>query len=289
MNEASMFDVKLPDGNQPHPEGFVPDSPVGDAGDGGIFDSGLVGHCSPVNGPACDLVKQNCKKGTECVLVGDPDAALGATTACLPTQPSENRPVGSTCCPNAPSNQCDPGTTCIGNPCVDGGAPTGECAPACCPATADGGAGSDNCGTSPEGYVGECNINLINGTGGVLYTACTYSSKCIALGVAPCGPGFECIVENEAGSSECFFITGVDGGSPPGGSCNTSDCAPGLGCIDLSMSDGGTCLWQCHVTGQATPFDAGLLNGTVGHGGCPAGTTCEGIIGYPAWLGACIP
>jgi hypothetical protein len=298
----STFDNMLPDSVIGNPDGKAPDGHV--PGDGGsndgtmINDTGLVGNCSPVNGPACDIVRQNCPKGKECVLVDDPDAALGVSTACFSTTPTEHLAIGSFCCPpaNENDNPCDPGMVCIGNPCIgDGGSGGGggNCSPGCC-AGLDGGMPSNNCGTNPTGYKGQCDLNIINNESQVLYSACTYSAKCITLDVAPCGNGYECVVENEAGASECLFIIGPDGGSvgvPAGGNCSMYDCAPNLGCIVLGSTGADTCLWQCYL-GGITPFDAGLLDGStgaLGHGGCPSTYTCEPIEGYPNWLGACIP
>jgi hypothetical protein len=294
-DQTSMFDVMVPDNSQPHPEGSSSDSPITDGGEGGIVDTGIIGNCSPVNGPACDLVKQNCKKGQECVLVSDPDAATGETTACRATQASENRPVGAACCPNNPTNQCDPGLTCIGDTCIGdagSGGGGGQCAPACCPAT-DSGPGSNNCGSSAAGYIGQCNLQITGPSDQVLFTACTYESKCIPLGVVPCATGFECNVEGPSGTADCTTIFNPDGGTtgaPAGADCPfANSCDDGLACLTVGMADAATCLWFCHVPGQATPFDAGVLNGTPGHGGCPSGYTCEGAATlYPPWLGACV-
>jgi hypothetical protein len=296
-DKTSMFDVNVPD-RTGLPDGVSSDSPIGDGGgDGGGGDSSIMGNCSPVNGPACDIVKQNCPKNHECVIVDAPDAALGVTTACVGTQPTEVKGRGESCCPNDPKgNECLPGLTCVGYDCVGDASSGAQCAPACCPAV-DGGLGSDNCGTSKEGYPGQCDLNLEIGDADV-DTVCTYASKCIALGVANCGPGYECIVENEAGASECEIIIGppdaaTTGIGPEGQGCTHYSCAQGLGCIGLAMTDGGECLWQCYYgAGGPPPFDAGLIDastGAVGHGGCQSGYTCEGILGYPSWLGACIP
>jgi hypothetical protein len=293
--ERSMFDALQPDGRTTLPDGTNTDSHPGDGGigDGGGVDTGIVGNCSPVNGPACDIVKQNCPSGHECVVVLDKDAALGATTECVTDQATEVRGAGQLCCPNDPKgNECKPGMTCVGYDCVGDASSGAVCAPACCPPE-DGGAGSDNCGTNPSGFPGQCDLNL-EYDGGDLYATCTYATKCIALDVAPCGKGYECIV-NEAGASNCDLIIGPPdaasiGIGPEGQGCTHYSCAQDLGCIGLEGSDGGECLWQCYyATGGAPPFDAGLLDGGVGHGGCPSGYTCDGIIGYPAWLGACIP
>src|SRR5580658_3812961 len=73
--ERSMFDALQPDGRTTLPDGTNTDSHPGDGGigDGGGVDTGIVGNCSPVNGPACDIVKQNCPSGHECVVVLDKD------------------------------------------------------------------------------------------------------------------------------------------------------------------------------------------------------------------------
>jgi len=292
--ERSMFDVTLPDGNMVLPDGNGGDH-VGDggSGDSSSMDSGIVGNCSPVNGPACDIVKQNCPSGKECVVVLDKDAALGVTTTCLSDEPTEVRAAGQACCPNDPKgNECKPGLTCVGYDCVGDAASGALCAPACCPPE-DGGPGSDNCGTSPLGFPGTCDLNLDYGDA-ALYMTCTYATKCIALGVAPCGKGYECVVD-EAGASNCDIIIGPPDaasiGVGLGGNCNHYSCEQGLGCILLGGTDaGGVCLWQCDYTaGGPTPFDAGLLDAAPGHGGCPSGDTCEGVTGYPPWLGVCVP
>jgi hypothetical protein len=290
---STTFDNHVPDSNQVHPEGGGGgDGHVDGGTDGSMSDVVLVGNCSPVNGPACDIVKQNCPSGKECVIIDAPDAALGVTTACEPTQASEHLPVGHVCCPNAAANPCDKGLTCIGSNCA-GDAGGGTCSPACCPG-GDGGTPSNNCGTSPEGYIGQCDIGITETTGSgteQLYTACTYSQKCIPLDVAPCGKGYECSIVNDAGAGDCIGIFGPDGGSvgsPAGGNCTAGSnaCQDDTVCIELAGGD--TCLWFCYV-GGTTPFDAGLLSSGVGHGGCPSTYTCEGVTGFPSWLGACIP
>jgi hypothetical protein len=285
----STFDGHAPDNSQPQPDVIGSDSKL-DGGSDAPFDSGLVGNCSPVNGPACDIVKQNCPSGKECVILESADAALGVTTACEPTQTSEHLPVGHACCPNPSANPCDKGLTCIGANCVsDAGG--GTCSPACCPG-GDGGMPSNNCGTSPEGYLGQCDLSITQGSD-ELFTACTYSQKCIPLDVAPCGTGYTCSVDNDAGAGDCIQINGPDGGTtgaPPGATCMFDNyCAAGLLCAGTSTTS--NCLWECYV-GGTTPFDAGLVDastGALGHGGCPSGYTCDGVTGFPSWLGVCVP
>jgi hypothetical protein len=274
------------------------DSPV-DRGDAGPADSGLVGHCSPVNGPACDIVLQDCPSKEECVVVSDPTAesGLGFTTQCQPNTASEHLAAGATCCPGG-ANPCDPGLVCIGSSCA-GDAGGGRCAPACCPG--DAGAIQANCGFSPEGYAGSCSLTLTGGKptakdeAGALYTTCLYASTCTIF-AQPCGPGDTCIVEDMAGTSKCVPISN-DGGSvgvSPGGLCGgfANACAQGLACIGLSF-DGAvlpsTCNYMCYLTGGSPPFDAGIITSAPGMGGCPSGQACKAVGGFPTWLGACGP
>jgi hypothetical protein len=284
-----MFDVRLPDGQQGDNTGF--DVPPKDGGGDGPSDSTVKGGCSPVN-TGCDIVSQNCPAKHECVVVGDPDAASGVGTACVSTQPSEHLGKGAACCPNGVNNPCDPGLSCVGNPCVDGGQPSGRCSPACCPAS-EAGAGSGNCGlSSPEGFPGSCSLTEVY-NGHNLYDVCIYEEPCTALGVKPCPTGSGCNVQDMSGTSFCVGIFGPDGGSvgaPVGSTCQDSNyCADGLMCITFGDAGSGTCTYLCY-TSAATPFDAGLLNGTPGHGGCPGGSSCENNISFlPAWLGLCVP
>jgi hypothetical protein len=292
-----MFDVPTSD-SKSHDQTVNPDG--SDGGDGGR-DAGLVGHCSPVNGPACDIVLQNCPPKQECVVVNDPTAesGLGETTQCMPTTGSEHLAAGAICCPSS-SNPCDPGLTCIGTACV-GDAGGGRCAPACCPG--DGGTAIQaNCGFSSEGYAGSCSLELTGGKStptneaGALYTTCLYASTCTIF-AKPCGPGNICIVEDSTGTSKCVPIDN-DGGSvglPSGGLCGNfaNACAQGLACISHGLSDGGVsaaaCSYMCYLAGGTPPFDAGIITSAPGMGGCPSGQTCGGVTGFPSWLGACGP
>ncbi len=281
---TTMFDVQTDKGG-PAVDHF-------DAGhDTGAPDSGLVGHCSAVNGPACDLVLQNCQPGYECVVVNTADAALGATTACVMKQASEHLAAGSPCCPNAPTNACDPGMTCVGTNCVDAAAPSGRCTPACCPS--EGGPNTSNCGSSPEGYVGHCDLQLTNADGAVLYNVCTYENTCTALHVHPCATGYECLVSDNTGTSNCTIINGPGGsstGAEAGATCQYANyCGDGMECITWGSSDAGQCSWLCYAGGP-TPFDAGVLTSMPGYGGCPKGATCMPATSIlPSWLGLCYP
>jgi hypothetical protein len=291
--EATMFDVPKVDNTQPD----VGPTPEGGGFDTGPADSGLTGHCSPVNG-ACDMVLQNCPKNQECVVITDTTAesGLGATTMCQPTQSSEHLPIGSFCCPGE-TNYCDPGTTCQGDPCLgDGGAGGGggSCTPACCPA--DGGTNNQNCGTSPSGYIGVCDLSLSGGSG-TLYEACTYESTCTIF-VKPCGPGYTCLVQDMSGTSKCTVIDEVDGstsGLSSGSTCAYDNvCAPGLECVTFPYSDGGlppngSCTYLCYTKTGSPPFDAGVLTTAPGMGGCPMGSSCSGASFLPTWLGVCAP
>src|ERR1700722_8034548 len=66
-DNTTTFDVQQTDGSG-QTDMNVSDSPPSDGGSDSGKDSGLKGNCSPVNGPACDIVLQNCKAGQECVL-----------------------------------------------------------------------------------------------------------------------------------------------------------------------------------------------------------------------------
>jgi hypothetical protein len=259
-------------------------------------DTGLTGHCSRVNGPACDVVLQNCPTGQECVIVNDSHAesGLGLTTMCQDDQSSEHLPAGSPCCPQSPSNECKAGLTCQGANC-EGDAGGGRCTPACCPG--DAGPIPANCGSSPEGYIGICDLGITEADGAVIFDTCIYAATCTVF-VSPCGSGYTCIVEEKSGASKCVEIFGIDGGTtgvPAGGRCAAENaCAANLECISFGTPDGSygpsTCTYLCYTGTGSPPFDAGVLTGKPGSGGCPPKTTCEGNpASLPSWLGVCAP
>jgi hypothetical protein len=253
------------------------------------------GHCSPING-ACDIVLQDCPANMQCGLVPDPTKPIGYTTGCVPDQAYQHLPVGSFCCPAA-NDPCNPGTLCTGALCIgDGGSGGGggRCSPACCFASA-----INNCGVStPEGYPGECTLNEdINGM--FAFTACAYLETC-TLFEKHCPTGFTCEVQDKSGTSKCIVIDQVGGGGPSGipagspcpmGTANA--CADGTGCFQFTLPDSGTtnlCEYYCYLPGGSPPFDAGIITAAPGHGGCPAGYTCESApMILPTWLGICAP
>jgi len=301
--EATVFDtggsdgfIAIPDGGRRDVHRRDAGGPI-DAGDAHAIDTGPLANCSLVTG-ACDIVAQNCSAGSECVVLQGSDG--GFTTGCVPTQATEHLPKGQACCPSVNgTNPCDPGLECNGgNYCNDAGSPGAglppgwggsRCTPRCCPS--DGGANTSNCGTAGDGGAqGHCDL-LISLTlnGPAEYAVCTYPQTCEPLGIRPCLPGFACEIQNAAGTSTCAVIYNPNGdaGATAGQACEyENQCADGLACIGTSASN-STCLWLCDITGQATPFDAGELKTTPGKGGCPAGDTCQGVNGFPAWLGVC--
>jgi hypothetical protein len=298
--EATTFDVGTLDMGIIGADGQGFDVHIGhDAGDAGsahAIDSGHLAHCSGVTG-ACDIVSQNCSAGSECIIVQGSGSAL--TTACNPDQPTEHLAAGLPCCPNDPAgNECDPSLECNGgNSCTDAaspgpGLPPGwggsRCTPHCCPE--DAGANTANCGTAGDGGTqGHCDLQIVNGSSTPIYNVCTYPQLCEPF-IRPCLNGFTCTVENVQGTASCtvIFNPNGDAGLTSGQACEFgNECASGLTCI--VEGDAGSCAWECHVAGQATPFDAGELNASPGHGGCPAGQTCEGLNGVPTWLGVCVP
>lgn len=256
-------------------------------------DSGALAMCSIVTG-ACDIVSQNCSNGSECVAIFAPDG--GIVTQCVADQPNEVLHKGAPCCPSSdgtnpclPGLECNGGGFCTGN---DGGITNGlpngwggsRCTPHCC--MTDGGAEESNCGAAPDGGPqGYCDLETTE------YNICSYPSGCVLLRGPECMTGFGCeLAPTGDGGAGCTVLYLPDGGNgaSSGESCYYSNsCADGLVCI--GSGDAGTCSWMCHLAGAAPPFDAGLLRATPGYGGCPTGQTCEGIIGFPSWLGACIP
>lgn len=240
------------------------------------IDSGRPGNCSVVKGD-CDIVSQNCPGGQECVVVSDKNGA--SSTKCFPIEGSEQLQMGEACCPSTTANPCLPGLSCIGNACTDGGPKTGRCSPACCK-------GDDvECGKSqPEGISGACDLTIVDDKGNELYQTCSYQQRCVPFGIEPCKAGEICLVEDKLGTTGCLSSFN----KPNGAACGfANDCADGLIC--LTVGDGGVCHYACLTPGAVTPFDAGSITGTPGHGGCPSGEQCQPLDpkGAPAWLSVC--
>jgi len=242
------------------------------------------GHCSPIQGPACDVVLQNCPKGLECVpqIVG-----TRLTTACV-TAGTGNKPAGSTCCPGQ-ENQCVAGLECFGSPCIDGGPELGRCTPRCCP-------GDDlRCGASiPEGVKGTCDLEivaLIKDASVSLYRVCSYKPVCKPFQVQPCPDRtYACLLQSDNNSFRCDELF-----TPPGkllgARCDIiNDCADGMECLgEADAATGSTCRYTCYrADGGVPPFGTSELTDAEGSGGCPSGTRCTGdITDAPRWYGFC--
>jgi hypothetical protein len=285
--------------------GDVAPPPPPDAADAGIdgrppptkLDSGPTPtSCEPVTGPACDLVAQNCPPGDggvpqQCLTQALSDG--GYTTVCNPVTLSQHLEKGHDCCPSGDQNPCNVGLECVGNtaaPCDGGGVLPGRCTPHCC----GGDAGDDSlCGTSvPEGYPGRCDVVVVDSTGTPLFNACTYELACKPFGLKACPPGQVCEVIDPSGTATCADIYVPDGGPAPGEgeSCVAlNNCQDGMVCLD--NGDGtSSCYLSCVTPGTIPPFDAGLLDGGPGTGGCPSNEECNIVVqGFPAWLSFCGP
>ena len=248
----------------PNPTGTSTDSSKPDSGSPDTGRPPL--HHQPRHGE-CDPVSQNCSAGNECVMVASADG--GDTTKCEPVG-SGALVKGSTCTASG-SNPCVKGTTCI----------SGRCAPACC--TGD----NTVCGNSvPEGFTGECNLNVVDKNANKLFSACTYNAACKPFGVQPCPTDYTCLVKDQSGTATCSTIFNPPG-LAEGATCSSANaCKDGMMC--LSVGDAGSvCTYVCYKGNG--PFDAGIMTAPSGKGGCTlVKKTCAGgITGLPTWLGIC--
>jgi hypothetical protein len=229
---------------------------------------------NPIKGE-CDLVSQNCPNGKECVAML-PDGGNG--TSCQ-----------------------DPGTGALGegeactagadNPCIKGlQCQSGVCSKPCC-GNSSGTGDSTVCGTTKEGYVGICDLNIIDPkTNATLYSVCEYAKPCQPFGIQPCGTNQTCLVKDGVGSSACSDIYQPPG-KAEGATCTAAnDCKDGMMCI--GSGNNSTCTYVCWFKGSKTPppFDGGALDGGAGGGGCPKAKTCKAVNwggALPDWLGTC--
>lgn len=263
--DASLAEVEAPDAPAPPPVEAGVDAP----------------GCSAVTG-ACDIVRQDCPNDPE----GQPQECVVTRvggvlrTRCAGVKPSQTLPKGRGCCPGE-ANPCLPGLTCVGAPCVDGGAPTGRCTPACCP-------GDDRaCGRSdPEGIAGACDIGLLVDQTEA-HNVCSYRERCKPFEQEPCAGDRLCLVEDKAGTAGC--ITSF--GKKVGEECRfANECADGLMCQGASGDGGaGRCRIVCLTPYAVHPFDASVEEAGVYAGGCPRGEWCRvgPFVDRPAWLSLC--
>jgi hypothetical protein len=249
-------------------------------------EASLEGGCEPVKGP-CDLVLQDCPSGSQCGVQSRPDGSYLA--ACGPTQAVQHVALANPCCPSATAadDPCLPGLVCIGDPCV-GDAGGGRCTPYCC-------TGNDtNCGASPEGFTGHCDVSIVDNAGAPLYEVCEYAPPCKPLGLVACPAGYTCLVEDQAGDSKCSQIFNAGGPAlTEGQTCKYNNaCASGLMCLTETTPEGGTtaqCLMLCYTGSGTPPFDAGALGMKPGTGGCNTGKACSPAPQiFPPWLGVCL-
>ncbi len=249
----------------------VPDGPKGPRG-----------HCGPVQGPACDLVLQDCPSGQECKIQesdGGPDAA--PTTACVAAA-SGGLGAGAACCPDQ-KNACAAGLECVGSAACSGGAPTGRCTPHCCP-------GDDAvCGkVASEDRVGFCERLVSQSNGTPLFYSCAYEPTCEPFRIKACPANEVCLIDTADMTTYGCHASPNPPGKGAGEACTYgNECADGLGC--LGTSGARTCKYFCYKQGQGTPpFDASAVGTAPGNGGCPGGQACTGsVAGYPAYLGYC--
>lgn len=249
------------------------------------------GGCSPINGPACDLVKQNCPRNSK----GDPQQCVpdqlsdgGRTTSCGDIGAWQFTSKGSPCCIGPQGDPCLPGLQCTSNDrCSDASAPAGRCAPYCC-------RGDDSiCGIDQtSGVPGQCDMgilfNHVDGTPD--FDICSYQATCRPFGLKKCPPGYTCLVTDSSGSASCTVIFDP---TDAGGGGDGVPCAAGNACADgflcaVAPDAGGSCAMVCIIPGSRTPFDAGVLDGGPLQGGCPTGKQCNTRIQtLPDWYGVC--
>ena len=263
--------------------GAVPDGSFVEASDEATTDAAAIsdggGHCTPVRGP-CDLVLQDCLPAgnghpRECAVSG---SGPSTTTECLATTDSQKLARGSACCiDQLGDNPCQLGLTCVGPTCAESrGLAAGRCAPFCCPG--DNGA----CGTSiPEGIKGACDLSLVAGDL-TLGQVCSYRTRCQFFGLERCAPTETCLLEAPDGSAHCLTSLGKKLRDP----CSfANECADGLVCLGGSVP---SCRTLCLAPDTVTPFDASVLDGGPGAGGCAEGEVCSvAIASFPDWLRAC--
>jgi len=246
------------DGGDAQPQDAT--NPPKDGGDGGV----VVQKCPtyPVQG-ACDIVAQDCPNSDECVVA---NADGGPATECV-TPSTGSIPKGGKC---STTSSCVPGAECI----------QGRCAPHCCDMD------DTPCGASvPEGYLGTCNINLVDSKQKIIGHVCAYSADCTPFGLHPCPMGSTCLVQDMSGKATCSEIY-MAPGKAEGQPCSAAnECQDGMMCV--SGSDGGfVCKYICYKGNG--PFDAGVAKMDAGLGGCPKTKTCGGgLQNAPQWLGLC--
>lgn len=233
---------------------------TGSPKEGGETGPGQLCSTYPIKGE-CDIVAQNCPNAQECSPVSDGDGGLSLK---CDTPSTGSVPKGGKC---ASAGQCVPGTECV----------QGRCAWHCCDKD------DTPCGTSvPEGYIGTCNINLVDQGQNVIGHVCAYSADCTPFGLKPCPQGSTCLVQDMSGKATCSELYQPPG-KAEGATCTAAnDCADGMMCL----GNPGTCQYVCYKGGG--PFDAGVSQGGAGMGGCPMGKSCSGgIMGLVSWLGVC--
>jgi len=279
---GALFACSSSSSDNPPPD-VVDGSADGGSGDASP-DQGPSGHCSAVQGPACDLVLQDCESGLECT-VANSDAGL--TTACVTPGSGKGR-AGAPCCADQ-GDQCGPGLECIGAACSGADAAValaGRCTPHCCP-------GDDSrCGESdPEGFPGTCDLQVLaSESGGArvpLYHVCSYKPGCKPFRIQACPADETCLLQTDRTTYRCADIHNPPG-LPLSQPCQyANDCADGLYC--LGSAGATTCRTMCYREGAgAPPFDASAVRNEPGYGGCPAGSACTGAVtGYPGYLGFC--
>ena len=254
-------------------EGSVlPDSSGTDGGKPDAKPPIPVCKTNPIKGE-CDLVSQNCPNGKECV---------------APTQPDGGT---FTICQDPGTGALKEGEMCTGqNDCIAGlQCQAGRCSHPCC-GNPNGAGDSTVCGTTPEGYIGVCELNIVDAKNNPLYSVCDYAKPCEPFGVQPCGANQTCLVKDGVGTSACSDIF-MAPGKKAGVACNAAnDCGDGMMCINAGSNS--VCTYVCwnKLSKTPLPFDGGALDGGVGAGGCPGGKTCKAANwggNLPDWLGTC--